>query len=431
MKMFRTLLVLVALLPGVVSPAFAVFRFPMPDFESGYQLPVEYLPMPKAAVDLLDTAVLLGTLSLCAVLVLKRRSRREIFMLTVFCVLYFGFFRKGCICPVGSVQNVLDATMHETATVPVVVLVFFILPLVFALFFGRVFCSSVCPLGAIQELVAIRPVLLARPVEMALSLVPYVYLGLTVLSVGTGAGYLICRFDPFVGMFRLGASFNMFLVGGIFLVAGVFIGRPYCRFLCPYGVLLSWMSRFSKWHAAIPPTGCVQCRLCEESCPYGAIKKPTPEGRPMTRREGAKRIGLLLALTPVIIGFGAWTGSAAHEVLARIHPTVGLAERIAAEERGVYSVMTVESEAFRRSNKTIPELYQQVQTVKEDFRRWSGWLGGFLGLVVVWKLIALSVVRRRSDYEADRGACVSCGRCFVYCPVGEENDIVRKQETAV
>ena len=93
--------------------------------------------------------------------------------------------------------------------------------------------------------------------------------------------------------------------------------------------------------------------------------------------------------------------------------------------------MSVESEAFRRSNKTIEELYQQVQTVKEDFRRWSGWFGGFLGLVVAWKLIALSVVRRRSDYEADRGVCVSCGRCFVYCPVGTENDIVRKQETAI
>ena len=233
MKMLRTLLILFALLPGVASPALAAFRFPMPDFESGYQHPVEHLPIPKAAADLMDTAVLLGALSLSAVLVLKRRSRREIFMLTVFCVLYFGFFRKGCICPVGSVQNVLDAAMHPATAVPVVVIVFFLLPLVFALFFGRVFCSSVCPLGAIQELVAIRPVLLARPVEMALSLVPYAYLGLTVLSVGTGAGYLICRFDPFVGMFRQGASFNMFLVGGIFLVAGVFIGRPYCRFLCP------------------------------------------------------------------------------------------------------------------------------------------------------------------------------------------------------
>ena len=431
MKVFRTLLMALALFLGVTGVAFSQFRFPMPEFDSGYQHPQLHLPLPKAGADLVDMAVLLGTLSLSAFLILKRRSRRAIFMLTVFSVLYFGFWRKGCVCPVGSVQNVLDAIMHRSMAVPVVVLVFFILPLLFALFFGRVFCASVCPLGALQEIVAIRPVQLSRSLEMALSVIPYVYLGLTVLSLATGAGYVICRYDPFVGFFRLGASFNMFLVGGIFLVAGIFIGRPYCRFLCPYGVLLSWMSRFSKWHVTIAPGQCVQCRLCEDSCPYGAIKEPTPEDRPITRREGAKRIGFLLLMTPLIIAVGAWTGAASHQVLARLHPTVQLARRIAAEERGVYSDMTVASEAFRSGDKTIPELYQEAQTAIEGFRHSSAWFGVFLGIVVAGKLIALTAVRGRTDYEADRGACVSCGRCFVYCPVEEENDVAGEQETAV
>ncbi len=38
------------------------------------------------------------------------------------------------------------------------------------------------------------------------------------------------------------------------------------------------------------------------------------------------------------------------------------------------------------------------------------------GLVVGVKLIYLSVRRRRADYQPDRAACVSCGRCFWYCP---------------
>jgi ferredoxin len=318
---------------------------------------------------------------------------------------------------------VLAATIDGAEIVPVVVLVFFILPLLFALFFGRVFCASVCPLGALQEIVAIRPIQLSRPLEAVLSIIPYAYLGLTVLSLATGAGFLICRYDPFVGFFRMGASFNMFIVGGIFLLAGIFIGRPYCRFFCPYGVLLSWMSRFSKWHVTITPTECVQCRLCEDSCPYGAINTPTPEDRPITRREGAKRVGILLLIAPLITAVGASTGAASHEVLARLHPTVQLAGRIAAEERGDYSDMTVASEAFRSGDKTIPELYQEARAAVEGFRRPSAWFGAFLGLVVAGKLIAITTVRRRTDYEADRGACVSCGRCFAYCPVEKENAV--------
>ncbi len=421
MKRFRALVMAMALILGITGPAFSQFRFPMPEFESGYQHPEMLLPPPEAGMGLLDAVVLFCALSLTAFVVLKQRSRRTIFMIAIFSVLYFGFWRKGCVCSVGSVQNVLGALIPGSDVVPVVVLLFFILPLVFALFFGRVFCASVCPLGALQEIVAIHPVQLPRPLQTVLGLIPYVYLGLMGLSLATGAGFLICRYDPFVGFFRLGASFSMFLVGGIFLVAGIFIGRPYCRFLCPYGVLLGWMSRFSKWHVTITPAQCVQCRLCEDSCPYGAIKEPTPEDRPMPRRQGAKRVGLLLLLTPVIIAVGAWTGAASHQVLARLHPTVQLAGRIAAEERGVYTEMTVASEAFRSGSKTIPELYQEAQTAIQSFQPRSAWFGAFMGLVVACKLIALTTVRGRVDYEADRGACVSCGRCFVYCPVEEEN----------
>ena len=49
-------------------------------------------------------------------------------------------------------------------------------------------------------------------------------------------------------------------------------------------------------------------------------------------------------------------------------------------------------------------------------RRLLLWLGGWVGLVIGVKLIHLSLRRRRTDYSPDRGGCVSCGRCFWYCP---------------
>ncbi|MBU4459622.1 MAG: 4Fe-4S binding protein, partial [Verrucomicrobia bacterium] len=104
-----------------------------------------------------DVGVLSGALGLAAWLALVRRSRRGLFLLAVACLAYFGFWRKGCICPVGSIQNVTLGLADPSYGIPLTVAALFLLPLVFALFFGRVFCASVCPLGAIQEMVIVRP----------------------------------------------------------------------------------------------------------------------------------------------------------------------------------------------------------------------------------------------------------------------------------
>ncbi|MBN2308210.1 MAG: 4Fe-4S binding protein [Candidatus Hydrogenedentes bacterium] len=418
-----------AVLILLAARGWAEFRFPMPEFESGYEQPELHTPLPGRTNDLVDAAVLAAALAIAAWLVLRRRSRPGVFTLTAFSLIYFGFWREGCVCPVGSLQNVAEAVLDPGVAVPAAIMWFFLLPLLFALFFGRVFCAAVCPLGAIQEVVAVRPVPVPRAADQVLRLIPYAYLGVTVLGVATGSGYLICRYDPFVGFFRQGASFNLVLAGGLLLVAGMFIGRPYCRYLCPYGVLLGWMSRFAKWPPRITPGECIQCALCTDACPYGAINEPTPDTPPEPRRQGVRRLAILLLLTPVIVAVGGATGLASHAVLARLHPTIRLAERIAAEDAGDFAEMTIESETFRASRTTTAELYEEARRVRADFKGKSAWLGAFLGLVIACRLIALAVVRKREDYEADRVACVACARCFPYCPVENKDAQVESQET--
>jgi ferredoxin len=412
----RTKMVILFVFAGSAQ---AEFRFPMPEFESGHQHPAVYTPSPSTAMVGWDIAALILCLSLAAFLVLKRRKRREIFLLTVFSLIYFGFFRNGCVCSVGSLQNVATSLFDSSLGVPVTVLVFFAAPLVFALLFGRVFCAAVCPLGAIQEAVAVKPVKVPVAVEKVLSIVPYIYLGLTVLSVAMGSGFLICRYDPFVGFFRMGASFSLLMVGGLLLLVGMFVARPYCRFLCPYGVLLNWCSKLARRHATITPSDCIQCGLCTDSCPYNAINKPTKPDASEPRSRGARRVGFLMLIFPVIIALGAGVGFLMKEPLARLHPTVRLAERIAGEELGRFSVTTIESETFRSSDTPNKELYANAIEIKRDFATAGTWFGAWVGLVIGCKLFAASVLRKRTDYEPDRGTCLSCGRCFNYCPVKE------------
>ncbi|HOW71853.1 MAG TPA: 4Fe-4S binding protein [Phycisphaerae bacterium] len=223
-----------------------------------------------------DVAVLSVALAASAWLALRRRSRRGLVFLTIGSLAYFGFYRDGCVCPIGAIQNVAVALVDHSYAVPLVVVIFFFLPLVAALLFGRVFCGGVCPLGAIADLVVIRPVEVPRRLDGVLGAIKYLYLIVAVwlaIRPAESRDFVICRFDPFVGFFRLAGPGHMLIIGGILLLVGMFIARPYCRYLCPYGAILAVLSRFSWRGVTITPDKELDCGLCVGSCPFGAIEK--------------------------------------------------------------------------------------------------------------------------------------------------------------
>ena len=419
MVRYRNIVIGIAAVWILCSTTFAAnIKFPPPEFESGYKFPQTTTPQPRAGIyEYLDSAVLLAALGLATYLVLKKRSRKTIFGLTIFSLLYFGFWRKGCICPIGSIQNVTASFFDPLYAIPIVVLIFFLLPLVFTLFFGRTFCSSVCPLGAIQEMVLLKPISVPFWLESGLRILAYLYIGLAILFAATGSAYLICRYDPFVSFFRLSGNPNILIFGASLLVVGMFIGRPYCRFLCPLGVIFRHVSRISKRRVTITPDDCIKCRLCEESCPYGAIRKPTEQWTKEQYTKNKKRLPFLLVLLPVLIFFGGWAGRSVKNTLAKMHPTVRLAERVRLEETGKVEGTTESSDAFRTTGVENADLYEQATNIRKSFGLGGLLLGGFIGLVIGMTLIEISVWRERPDYEADRAGCFACGRCFEYCPV--------------
>jgi NosR/NirI family transcriptional regulator, nitrous oxide reductase regulator len=413
-------------------------------------------------LQVMDIVVLTLALVAAGWLVLFFRSRRALWVLSIVSLLYFGFWRAGCICTVGSIQNVAlvlsesndwrlfllhtpylgwiyeqfcisfglsPLTGGGTYVIPLTAVAFFSVPLIATLLTGRTFCSSVCPLGAIQDLVAVRPVQVPKAIDQGLGLLPYVYLGAGVLFAATGSAFIICEYDPFVSFFRLlplqhtsesmyasAGSAGMLVVGGIFLVIGIFIGRPYCRWLCPYGAILRLIAPLAILKTQITPDKCVSCRLCEHACPYNAIETPAPAARP--------NVGMLIgsALLTIILIFGlGFAGNQLAGPFSRLNYTVQQAEQVRTEEmlREKSEDVTAAdiSTAFANTGRTTDELYKDAATIRNRFAFGGMLFGGFVGLVFGLKLNSLAVGRReRKEFQIDHAKCVSCGRCFESCP---------------
>jgi ferredoxin len=398
---------------------FAQDRFPRPEFESGYVYPEQQMPLQRSqAWEYIDVGVLIAALSVTAWLAIKKRSRQGLIWMSVFSLAYFGFYREGCICSVGSIQNVALALFNDGYTIPLTALLFFLIPLIFALFFGRVFCAGVCPFGAIQELTGIKPVKLPKTVESIMAAIPFIYLALSVLFSAMESEFIICRYDPFVGIFRLDASYTLIIFGVLLLIAGIFINRPYCRYLCPYGVLLNLFSRFSWKHLTITPAECTNCRLCEEeACTYNAILPSNAEQPAEDPVRSRKRFIVYFLLIPVFAAAGGFLFYNMAPGLSKVHRDVRLAQEIRIEKETGIEAVSKAAAAYKEAGQTEEELFANEMKIISRFRKASPWAGVFLGLSLGISLLSMTIRRTRTEYTPHRGKCYSCGRCFKYCPV--------------
>ena len=246
----------------------------LPAFNDGYQFPEQHFAGPAAlGLRIADGAWLVVLLGLGAWLFHSRRDRRWLWLPFGAGLLWFGFLRHGCICPIGAIGNVTAALAQPGAiALSVFTIITFFVPLAAALLFGRVFCGAVCPMGALQELLGWRARRVPRPVDRVLRLGGWLLLVAAIAAAAWALALPVCRFDPFVTLFRLTGPREMWLFTAAGLLFCILVARPYCRWVCPYAKLLGLFAKVSFLGRRIDAATCGRCGACEAQCPVDAIE---------------------------------------------------------------------------------------------------------------------------------------------------------------
>ena len=171
----------------------------------------------------------IGTL-LTAYLWFKGVMTRKIVLLAAVLGILAGFVFLAPIMPMelGGIINVISGASALTYGVVVISTV-----IALALVVGRTFCGTICPVGLLQELVYAMPVKkIVIQHTQVLELIRLAVFAVTVIS----AFYLIdlMSFTGLYDLFSLTISAGFAIAGSIILVS-VFLYRPICRIICPFG----------------------------------------------------------------------------------------------------------------------------------------------------------------------------------------------------
>lgn len=213
------------------------------------------------------------------------RTGRLMFLSSSFLVLGMGLNGQlSVVQVVAFVHSLLTGFRWETFLIEPVIFILWGFTALGMLFWGRgVYCGWLCPFGALQELtnaaaqaVGVKQIAVPQAVHERLWVIKYTFfvaiLALSFYSMHDAI--LLAEVEPFKTAISLRfiRAWPFLLFVFVLLVAGLFIERFYCRYLCPLGAGLALPAKLKvfDWLKRRPQCG-RECRMCETKCTVGAI----------------------------------------------------------------------------------------------------------------------------------------------------------------
>ncbi len=190
-------------------------------------------------------------------------------------VLIFGIVMGSDPSPMGTVKDAIHLFGSSGAVFPPRMIALFVfLAIVFLA--NKYICAWGCQIGVLQDLIfRINQTDKRKAIAGKQFKIPFVIsnsIRIIFLAVFTVIAFvwgldIVEPIDPFKIYKPLYLGIAGALFTGILLIVSLFVYRPWCHFLCPFG-LVGWLvEKLSRIKINVNYDTCIACRKCAEACP--------------------------------------------------------------------------------------------------------------------------------------------------------------------